>query len=110
MPTMSYNTMLKNMVAENPNMVAEMLEGALNLILSGEVDAGRILLKNYVDVTIGFPELARRIGKDEKNLRRSLSERGNPTANNLFNIVQACASASNVTISAQVSSNQNIPA
>lgn len=102
MPTIPYNDALKDMLEENPQMSTEMLEGALNLILSGELDEGRLLLRQFINATIGFKELGRRIGKDDKNLMRTLSERGNPTAANLFEIVRACVKAEGVTVAAHV--------
>ncbi len=110
MPTVSWKDSLKDMVARNPHFADEMLEDALNSILSGEVDEGRILLRNYVNATIGFQELARRTGKHDKNLMRTLSRTGNPTAANLFEIIQACTKAEGVTITARVSHHVPTPA
>ena len=81
------------MLDENPEFGAEMLEDALNSLLSGELDEGRLLLRQFVNATIGFKELAKRTGKLDKNLMRTLSAIGNPTASNLFEIVQACIQA-----------------
>jgi DNA-binding phage protein len=102
MPTTSYNEALKDMIEDNPHMAAEMLEGALNSLLSGELDEGRLLLRQFVNATMGFQELAKRTGKIDKNLMRTLSAAGNPTASNLFEIVQACIQAEGVTVAAHV--------
>ena len=102
MPTIPYNEALKDMLDENPHMSAEMLEGALNMILSGELDEGRLLLRQFVNATIGFKELAKRTGKVDKTLMRILSASGNPTATNLFDIIQACLDAAGVKAAAYI--------
>lgn len=102
MPTTSYKAAMKAMVNENPELGAEMLEDALNSLLSGELDEGRLLLRQFVNATMGFKELAERTGKVDKNLMRTLSAAGNPTASNLFEIVQACIQAEGVTVAAHV--------
>ena len=93
MPTTSYKAAIKTMLDENPEFGAEMLEDALNSLLSGELAEGRLLRRQFVNATIGFKELAKRTGKLDKNLMRTLSATGNPTASNLFEIVQACIQA-----------------
>ena len=40
MPTLSLDTAYKDMLAENPHLSAEMLESAINSLLSGETDEG----------------------------------------------------------------------
>jgi DNA-binding phage protein len=110
MPTIPFDDMLKGMADDNPQFASEMLEEALNTILAGDVDDGRVLLRQYVKATIGFQELAKRTGKQDKNLMRSLSASGNPTAANLFEIVQACTKAAGVTVSAHVAPRQHVPA
>lgn len=102
MPTVSYNDSIKAMIEENPELGAEMLEEAINSLLSGELDEGRLLLRQFVNATMGFKELAERTGKLDKNLMRTLSASGNPTAANLFEIVQACIKAEGVTVAAHV--------
>ena len=102
MPTRSYKDSMKAMVDENPELGTEMLEEALNSLLSGELDEGRLLLRQFVNATMGFKELAERTGKRDKNLMRSLSAEGNPTAANLFEIVQACIQAEGVTVATHV--------
>ena len=110
MPTVPYNDSLKAMIASRPALATEMLEGAINSLLEGELEEGRLLLRQYVNATIGFQELARRTGKQDKNLMRSLSASGNPTAANLFEIIHACTEAEGVTVAAHVSPRQASPA
>ena len=102
MPTISYNDAIKEMIAERPEMATQMFEGAINTLLAGEMDDARLLLREYVNVTIGFQELARRTGKIDKNLMRTLSADGNPTAMNLMAIIRACADAEDIAITAHV--------
>ena len=75
---------------------------AINALLAGELDEGRLLLRQYVNATIGFGELARRTGKADKNLIRTLGPSGSPTAANLFQFIQACMKAEGVTVAARV--------
>ncbi len=102
MPTLPIKDSLNAMVDKNPVLGAEMLEGAVNALLAGEVDDGRILLRQYINATIGFKELAKRTKRHDKNLMRSLSASGNPTAANLFEIIRACSEVQGVAISAHL--------
>jgi len=102
MPAVSYNDSLKKLVDENPEMGQQMLEGAVNALFQGEIDEGRILLRQYINATLGFAELGRRLDKDPKNIMRSLGPKGNPTLTNLMAMIQACASAQKMEIQAHV--------
>ena len=48
---------------------------------------GKALLRDYINATIGFEELAKQTHKDSKSIMRMLSAHGNPTADNLFGIL-----------------------
>ena len=110
MPTISYNDMLKGVIDDKPELAVEMFEDAINSLLAGELDDARLLLRQYVNATIGFQELAQRTGKIDKNLMRTLSKEGNPTAMNLMAIIRACAEAEGVSLSAHVVPNDKMPA
>ncbi|MGL1889776.1 MAG: hypothetical protein OCD76_24900 [Reichenbachiella sp.] len=102
MPTVPFKYSLKAIASRDPDFANNILEDAVNAMLTGNLDDGRIHLRDYINATIGFPELAKRTGKIDKNLMRSLSEKGNPTASNLFEIIQVCVEAEGVTIAAHV--------
>ncbi|MFK7895818.1 MAG: transcriptional regulator [Myxococcota bacterium] len=64
----------------------EMLKSGVEMILSDdEEDAaiGREQLRDYINATIGFQELARLINKGPKSLMHMFSDRGNPRTSNL---------------------------
>ncbi|MEM7300147.1 MAG: transcriptional regulator [Pseudomonadota bacterium] len=107
MPSLPLDTSLKAMVSRNPEFATEMLEDAINALLAGDPDEGRLMLRQYVKATIGFQELARRTGKRDKNLMRSLSASGNPTAANLFEIVGACVESEGGVVSAHIVKNSD---
>jgi len=49
---------------------------------------GEAILRDYINATIGFEELSRRIKRPAKSLMRMLGPSGNPQARNLFEIIQ----------------------
>ena len=56
-------------------------------MLSGEVDTGKAVLRNYINATIGFQELGGLAKKSPKSLMRMFGTNGNPQARNLFEII-----------------------
>ncbi len=56
-------------------------------MLSGDIATGRTLLRDYVNATVGFAELAEATHIPAKSLMRMLGRTGNPSAGNLFEIV-----------------------
>ena len=69
----------------------EFREGLLNegigALLSGEVDVGKALLRDYINAAIGFYELGRLTDKSPKSLMRMFGPNGNPQARNLFEVI-----------------------
>ncbi|MBO6539966.1 MAG: transcriptional regulator [Rhizobiaceae bacterium] len=102
MPSVPYREALRDMAERNPEFADQMLEAAVNAMLAGDLDEGRIHLRDYVTSTIGFQELAARTGKIDKNLMRTLGPKGSPTAANLFQILQSCTEAGGVKVAAHV--------
>ena len=66
-----------------------MFTQALDAYLSGDTRTGKAMLRDLVNATIGFEGLAEEVKKPSKSLHRMLAERGNPSTENFFDIVQA---------------------
>jgi hypothetical protein len=64
-----------------------LLQEAVDCMLAGDVDTGKIVLRDYINATVGFDELGTVTRKSPKSLMRMLSPDGNPQARNLFEIV-----------------------
>jgi hypothetical protein len=64
-----------------------LLQEALDCMLAGDVETGKIVLRDYINATVGFDELADATHKSPKSLMRMLGPSGNPQARNLFEIV-----------------------
>lgn len=65
-----------------------MLADAVNELLSGDLDAGKAILRDYVNASIGFDKLAEELKRPSKSLQRMLGRSGNPTAENIFGIIK----------------------
>lgn len=65
-----------------------MLIEAINQLLTGDLAAGKAMLRDYINATVSFDQLARKLKKSSKSLHRMLGPRGNPTAENLFGIIK----------------------
>jgi len=62
---------------------------ALNAYLGGDSKTGKTILRDLVNATVGFEELARVLKKPSKSLHRMLAPRGNPNTENFFGILNA---------------------
>lgn len=77
---------------------AALLTGAINGLLAGDLAAGKSILRDYVNATITFEQLANDTGLPVKSLQRMLGPRGNPTADNLFSMIKALQDAERITL------------
>lgn len=64
-----------------------LLREAVEAMLNGDVETGKSVLRDYVNATVGFGELAEVTHRSPKSLMRMLGPQGNPQARNLFEIV-----------------------
>ena len=61
-----------------------LFQEAIEAFLSNDTETGKLLLRDYVNATIGFEKLGAELDKSPKSLMRMLSSQGNPQANNFF--------------------------
>jgi len=78
-----------------------LLTEGVDAFLAGEVDTGKAVLRDYINATIGFDELAVATGTPSKSLMRMFSRAGNPNARNLFGVIGALQKQSGVHLHAQ---------
>ncbi|HNQ84579.1 MAG TPA: transcriptional regulator [Deltaproteobacteria bacterium] len=101
--TKSFRETVHKRVRNDPAFRAHLLEEALNCFLAGDIDAGKSLLRDYLNATESIRDIADRISTKVKSLQRMVGPRGNPTTKNLFLIFNACTSNKGIKIRACVS-------
>ena len=74
-------------VNRDPAFAQALLDEAATLFLNGEPETARLILRDLVNATIGFEALAEKVGTPAKSLMRMFSAKGNPRADNLFNVI-----------------------
>jgi hypothetical protein len=65
-----------------------MLIEAVNELLAGDLEAGKAMLRDYINSTLTFPQLARKLKKPDKSVHRMLGPHGNPRADNIVEIIK----------------------
>lgn len=73
----------------DPEFRRALLQEGIECLLAGDVDTGKIVLRDYINATIGFEELGSRTARQPKGLMRMFGPTGNPQARNLFQVI-AC--------------------
>jgi DNA-binding phage protein len=78
-------------VQRDSEFAIALLNEAISLFLNGEPETARLILRDIVNATVGFEQLAIETSKPSKSLHRMLSAKGNPTMDNLtviFNVLR----------------------
>ena len=76
-------------VQRDPRFREALFAEALNAYLGGDTGTGKSILRDLVNATVGFEELASLLKKPSKSLHRMLAPHGNPSTENFFGIVNA---------------------
>jgi len=85
--TRDFRETVQARVKRDPAFRKGLLSDAMENLLSGDLAAGKELLRDYINATVGFPRLAARTNLHVKALHQMFGPNGNPTATNLFHIV-----------------------
>ncbi|HEY0703222.1 MAG TPA: hypothetical protein VGD60_10675 [Candidatus Acidoferrales bacterium] len=85
--TKDFKQTIRSRVQRDPNFRKALLREGLDNFLSGDVETGKLLLRDFINATIGFAKLGDATGLSAKSLMRMLGPAGNPQAKNLFEIV-----------------------
>lgn len=80
----------------DPAFRAALLAEVVDLFLAGDVEAGKAVLRDFINATIGFEALSERTGTPAKSLMRMVGKHGNPRADNLFAVLRALQEATGV--------------
>ena len=81
------NTILKR-AEKDASFRRQLLIEAVNELLAGDLNAGKAILRDYINATITFEGLAEKTGKPAKSLHRMLGPSGNPRADNILEIIR----------------------
>lgn len=85
--TRDFKETIQARVENDAEFRATLLEESVEYLLSGEIEVGKSLLRDYINATIGFQELGGLTEKSPKSLMRMFGPNGNPQARNLFEII-----------------------
>lgn len=88
-PPLSGSTreLIDDYIASDPSFREALIKEAIETMLAGDVETGKIILRDYIKATEGFEKLGRALGTPPKSLIRMFGPRGNPQARNLFGVI-----------------------
>lgn len=74
-------------VQADPKFRDALLKEGIETLLAGDVDTGKLILRDYIKATVGFERLGAETGSSPKSLIRMFGPAGNPQARNLFAVI-----------------------
>ncbi len=85
--TREFKDTIQARAQRDPAFRDALLAEGVDALLSGDVDTGKVVLRDYINATLGFERLATATGTPSKSLIRMFSRAGNPNARNLFGVL-----------------------
>jgi DNA-binding phage protein len=76
---------------------------ALELLVNGEHELAKAVLRKFVNATVGFEELSVLVGIPSKSLHRMFGPRGNPSLGSLASVISTLRRTEKVHISVSLS-------
>lgn len=81
---------------QDPAFRAALLSDAVEFLLEGDLETGKSVLRDFINATIGFETLAEKVDIPAKSLMRMFGPKGNPRADNLFNVIRQLQESSGI--------------
>ena len=85
--TRDFRETVKARAERDPEFRAGLYQEAVQAMLDGDLGTAKILLRDFINATVGFARLGDGIGVPEKSLMRMFGPNGNPRAENLVAVV-----------------------
>jgi DNA-binding phage protein len=85
--TRDFKETIRARVQRDPKFRKELLREGIESMITGDIAAAKTILRDYINATVGFTEVAEATRIPSKSLMRMLGPRGNPRAENLLEVV-----------------------
>jgi DNA-binding phage protein len=86
--TKSFQDLVRGHAKTDKAFAEALLREGIDAMLSGDMETGKTILRDYIKATVGFEKLGEATGAPPKSLIRMFGPRGNPQARNLFNVIR----------------------
>lgn len=85
--TRDFKETIKARADRDPEFRRALIEEATDCLLDNDFETAKAILRDYVNATVGFDQLAAAVGTPPKSLMRMLSPKGNPQAKSLLPVI-----------------------
>ncbi len=85
--TKNFKELVQRHVQGDRKFAEALLREGIDAMLSGDIESGKTILRDYIKATVGFEKLGAATGAPPKSLIRMFGPRGNPQAKNLFTVL-----------------------
>jgi DNA-binding phage protein len=85
--TRDFKETIQARARRDPAFRQALLREAIECMLSGDIETGKAVLRDFINATVGFERLGTKTRIPSKSLIRMFGPRGNPQAKNLFEVV-----------------------
>jgi hypothetical protein len=85
--TKSFRALVERQVKEDQKFAEALLREGIDAMLSGDLDTGKTIMRDYIKATVGFEKLGEATDTPPKSLIRMFGPRGNPQGRNLFSVI-----------------------
>jgi hypothetical protein len=85
--TKSFRDLVERQVKGDRKFAEALLREGIDAMLSGDLDTGKTIMRDYIKATVGFEKLGEATDTPPKSLIRMFGPRGNPQARNLFSVI-----------------------
>jgi DNA-binding phage protein len=85
--TKSFKDLVQGQVKTDKKFAQALLREGVDAMLSGDIETGKTILRDYIKATVGFEKLGEATATPPKSLIRMFGPRGNPQAKNLFSVI-----------------------
>jgi len=85
--TRDFKQTVQARLKRDPAYRKELLREGVECLLSGDLETGKAMLRDYINSTIGFEELSDMTRTPAKSLMRMFGPKGNPQARHLLEVI-----------------------
>jgi len=85
--TRNFRRLVQTRVATDPAFAEALLREGIEVMLQGDIETGKTILRDYIKATVGFEKLGAATSTSPKSLIRMFGSRGNPKVTNLFSVI-----------------------